>query len=342
MVFGTAGFVRAQNDRPEIVRRDGKTLVSIPVTVSDREGRYVSGLKKTDFTLFQNGVKQEIDFFATFDEPLNIALLLDTSGSTTDSLASIKDAAADFIRLLNPQDKCLIATFDARVKILSPLTDSRESLAAALGNVSTAEQDGTLLREAVWQIAQNAFKNTDGRKVVIILSDGKDIGSNVTQDALRGQLEESDVLIYSIYYKTGVGASGIVVSSDGTIKAAPEPKPQKKAKAKKTKGYAVFIPEPVNTPSVEEIEARERRADVEGVQFLKEMSDKTAGRFQTSDAGDLTNTFKAIAAELRQQYRLGFEAKAAPDKLEASEITVKVSRPDAVVRARGSFRAKKL
>src|SRR4051812_21318486 len=86
---------------------DGQTRISVPVSVSDREGRYISGLKKDDFTVLQNGKEQKIVSFATEDEPVSIALLIDTSESTKAVLDKIKDAARDFIELLNNKDQCL-------------------------------------------------------------------------------------------------------------------------------------------------------------------------------------------------------------------------------------------
>ncbi|HEX9930689.1 MAG TPA: VWA domain-containing protein, partial [Pyrinomonadaceae bacterium] len=120
---------------PERTQKGDKQLVNVPVTVSDRDGRYIPGLKKEDFTLYENGVEQKIAFFATYDEPINVALLIDTSESTRNTLTEIKDAAEDFIELLNPNDRCLIATFDAQLNVLTPLTSNlqtmKESLAKA-------------------------------------------------------------------------------------------------------------------------------------------------------------------------------------------------------------------
>ncbi len=110
--------LRAQVTEPDKSQKTNRTLVSVPVSVSDREGHYISDLRKEDFTLYQDGIEQKISFFAKYDEPLNIALLLDTSVSTKDTLEKIKDAAKDFIELLNPNDQCLIATFDSQVNIL--------------------------------------------------------------------------------------------------------------------------------------------------------------------------------------------------------------------------------
>ena len=124
-------------------------IVSVPVTVSDREGRYISGLKKEDFNIFEDGVRQNVALFATEDEPLSVALLLDTSASTKDVLDKIKSAARDFIELLNPKDQCQIATFDSNVKFLNPFTSDRQMLLGSLNQARTATEDGTVLFRAV-------------------------------------------------------------------------------------------------------------------------------------------------------------------------------------------------
>ena len=335
--------LHAQITEPDKIQKTNKTLVSVPVSVSDREGRYISGLKKEDFTLYEDGVEQKITIFATYDEPLNIALMLDTSVSTKDALEKIKDAAKDFIELLNPNDQCLIATFDSQVSVLNPFTSNQQTLKISLDKVQTAAQEGTVMYRAVEQIAQKSFDNVQGRKVIVLLSDGKDFGSSVTKDQLFNQLEESDILIYTVFYKTGASFNKSVVASDGTVKEGKDGKtPQKKKSQKKKKEYSIFIPAQEGLPSDEEIEFLERKADIEAIDSLKAMSDTTAGRFYLSDTPKLREIFKKVASELRQQYRLGYQSKDAANEAAVHNISVKVERSDVVVRARGKFRAKQL
>jgi VWFA-related protein len=332
----------AQAVEPEIIPKD-KNLISVPVTVSDKDGRYIPNLKKDDFSIYENGIKQKISFFSTYDEPLNIAVLLDTSGSTTGSLGKIKDAAKEFIDLLNPKDGCLIATFDAQVNVLSNFLFDRRELKKTLDEVRTAEKDGTVLREAIDQIVKSSFTNREGRNVIIVLSDGKDFGSSVTQNQLISSLEESDVVIYTILYKTGVGAEKLVVAQDGTVKEdANKKKKEKKPKPPKKKGYSIMIPGQYDVPSQDEIERREKIISVEAVDTYKELSDITAGRFYTSDTPDLERVFKKIATELRQHYWLGYRSTDTKKNAAAYEINVKVEKPEVVVRTRGKFRPKQL
>src|SRR3954463_7153267 len=108
------------------------TLVNVPVIVSDREGRYLGGLRAEDFTLYNDHVKQNIAVFEATEEPLNVALLLDTSKSTRDVLDDIKDAAMNFIKRLRPQGRAMIVSFDYDVHELSKLTADRRALERAV------------------------------------------------------------------------------------------------------------------------------------------------------------------------------------------------------------------
>jgi VWFA-related protein len=347
MLLTLPAHLLSQTTPPENkVQKGSKTLVSVPVTVSDREGRYISGLKKEDFNLFEDGARQNIAFFATEDEPLSVALVLDSSGSTKDVLDKIKSAARDFIELLNPNDQCQIVTFDSQVRVLNPFTADKPTLFSSLDKARTATEDGTVMYSAVEQIARESFANIQGRKVIVLLSDGKDFGSPVTKDALLSRLEELDVMIYTIFYQTSAtSAAKLNVAGDGTIKeekaALKPPEKKEKEKKKKKKGYTIFIPVPGDVYTEQDVKLTQKVSVTEAVDALKQMSDATAGRFYLSDTPDLGGIFKKIAGELRQQYRLGYYTRDASDAA-VRDIIVKVERADVVVRARGKFRSKPL
>lgn len=316
-----------------------KTFVSVPVSVSDREGRYISGLEKEDFRVLQDGKDQKITFFATEDEPVSVALLIDTSESTKNVLTQIRAAARDFIGLLNNKDQCMVATFDAEVKVLQPLTYDREAAEKSVEKIQSGEREGTVVFNAVEKTVRENFAKTQGRKIIVLLSDGKDFGSSVSKNDLFSQLEESDVMIYSIFYQTG----RVMVDETGAVKQPeiqqPEPKqPEEKKEKKKKKKYSIRIALAKDPNTTDEIRLIDTVANKEAVNVLQEMSDTTAGRFYMSDAEKLSQIFKRIAAEARQQYRLGFNSMTAANDPTISNIIVKVNRADAVVRARGKYR----
>src|SRR5215204_4942236 len=328
-----------------IAAQSDRTFISVPVSVSDREGRYISGLEKDDFVIYQDGKEQKVTFFATEDEPVSVALLIDTSESTKAVLTDIREAAKVFVELLNKNDKCLVATFDSEIRVLEPFTSDREMLGKSIEKIQTGEKEGTVVFNAINRLTREFFGKTQGRKVIVLLSDGKDYGSSVSKRELLNQLEESDVMIYSIFYQTGrvqVDSNGAVRDAEvkqPEIKQPEAAKPEKKEKKKKKK-YSIRIDIPRDTNTTEEISLIDKVTSAEAVNVLQEMSDTTAGRFYMSDAPKLSQIFKKIAAEVRQQYRLGFYSKGIADEAAVNAIIVKVNRADAVVRARGKYRKK--
>src|SRR4030095_12269501 len=100
----------------------------MPVTAMDRDGRYVPNLQKEDFRIWEDGVEQQVAFFASVDKPFSVVLMLDTSPSTHLRLEDIQDAAISFINQLRPDDKVMVMSFNNEIKVLSDLTTDRMKL----------------------------------------------------------------------------------------------------------------------------------------------------------------------------------------------------------------------
>lgn len=325
--------LQAQNIQSDTIQETNKSFVSIPVTVSDRENRYVAGLKKEDFSVYLDEVKQKITSFSKYNEPLNIVLLLDTSKSTRDVIGKIKDAAKDFIDTLKKNDQCQVATFDSDLNIINPFTSNHEVIKNSLNKIKVNNVGGTLMFSAVNQVIQKSFDDAKDRKIIILLTDGNDFGSSISKDNFLNQLEESDILIYTVFFNTGEN-SDKSASSNGKIK--------KKKKSKKEKRIEKMNRTQVTySPTSDEIKNLEQREERDAIDSLKAMSDITAGRFYQSSVPDLKKIFKKITGELSQQYRLGFKSKVSAADSDAHNISVKVERPDVVVRTRETFRNKK-
>lgn len=294
-------------------------LVSVPVVVSDRNGRYIPNLTREDFTLLQDGVAQRIDFFATNEEPLTVALLIDTSQSTRPVLDDIKDSARSLVKLLRPHDRAMIVAFDYTTHVLCTLTGDTRELRKAIDQAEIPRGIiGTTLREAAFQTVEKTFRPIKGRKAVIILTDGKDFGSRIAPDDLLQSLEESDTMVYSVMFKTDERNSfRRTTFSDRGI-------------------YGRRFPprDPAMRRRIERIAEVNREAE----EYLRQMADVTAGRFYASRDGRLKEVFTAIIEELRFQYRLGFYPPDTEGDAAFHEIKVKVSRPEMVVRARNGYR----
>lgn len=329
--------VNAQDDKtqnPTEVIKVYSNLVSVPVIVSDRNGRYISGLKEADFKLYDNSAEQKLAYFDAAEAPLNVALLLDTSRSTEGVIDEIRKAAKEFIKDLRPQDRAMIVSFDYGVHKLSPLTSDRKVLERAIKDARVGETFGTLLNDALFEVIDRDLKSVSGRKAIVLLTDGEDAGSRVSEDEVVSYATESDAMIYSIYY---------------------EPSPMRVRDRPFGRGRGIFgrrggvldrqerFPRQRRAP--QDRQRRQDRRALRGefaVEFLTELSEVSAGRFYESETTDLKKTFVLIAEELRNQYRLGFY----PDELARDgslhQLRVKVDKPDIAVRARTQYRADEL
>lgn len=313
----------------DVIKVDSN-LVSVPVIVSDRQGRYIPDLTVDQFKLFDNTTEQSISYFDSAEQPLNIALLLDTSRSTEGALDDIRKAARNFIKELRPQDRAMIVSFDYAVHRLSVLTSDRKQLEQAIKETKVGEFFGTTLNDAVAAVADKEFKAVTGRKAIILLSDGEDFGSVISEDSLLREESESDTMVYSIYYAP---------ESRGLRRRpfpgrSPDQFPRRRGIFGPRRGgrfnHATQLPFP----------AQRRNGRLRnGADFLQQLAEVTSGRFYQSQRTDLKKTFGLIAEELRHQYRLGFYPGEIQKDGSVHELRVKVSAPDVAVRARQQYRA---
>jgi VWFA-related protein len=312
---GAAVAAQTQKQGSEQTIKIDTTLVSVPVIVSDRQGRYIAGLKASDFTLYEDRVKQPIAFFADAEEPINVALLLDTSKSATWALDDIKETARDFVEQLRPQDRAMIVTFDRDATALCELTSNRKTLERAIGDAQIGERFGTKLRDAVTAVMKEEFRTVKGRKAIVLLTDGMDYGSGVSEQTLLESATEADTLIYSVFYRS---------LPPGLDNGRKSPRGRWGIPGRRQRRAA-------------RIEERNEEA----MEFLRRLSEVSAGRYFNSEVSDLKQTFGQIVEELRHQYRLGFYP---PDHPAGSihaikvEVRIEATRPDVVVRSRRSYR----
>ena len=326
--------------RAQDVIKVNTALVGVPVVVSDRQGRFVPNLTAKDFSLQRDGKDQKIDFFASTEEPINVAILIDTSQSTRPVLDDIKKAADRFIKLLGPKDKAAVISFDYDTHVLSPLTSNAEQIRRAVWAADVPEYVGTTLRDAVKQTVKEQFRGVNGRKAIILLTDGKDAGSQVTAPDLLYSLQESDVMIYSVYFETGNFRQRFDRPPGGRGDIFGPRFPGRMGRFPRGDGRF-----PGNDPFPRRDRMPERRRErVEqkneiAQEFLQRLSDTTAGRFYSSEGSKFKETFELIVDELRHQYRLGFYPPEDESADVVHDIHVKVTRPDVAVRARTNYRA---
>src|SRR5687767_720219 len=135
----------------EIIRVE-TNLVTMPVSVLDRDGRFISGLQQLDFKIFENGIEQKIDYFQSVEQPFTVVLMIDVSPSTEFRINEIQNAAIAFVNQLRPSDRVMVIAFDQDVHVLSPPTNNRNQLRNAI--YSTQFGNGTSLYEAVEDVIQ--------------------------------------------------------------------------------------------------------------------------------------------------------------------------------------------
>jgi len=177
-------------------------LLTMPLTVTDNRGRNIPGLKKENFSIVENGIEQDIEYFFNEEAPMNVAIVIDTSASTKDVLDKIQKAARDFVKILRPEDKGIIVSFDSRTLFLSELTADKKKLTKAIENARIAGEAGSDMNEAVFRVVKNYFDSFKGRKAVIALTDGMVIKRSVTSQQVMDALQKSDTLFYPIIFRT--------------------------------------------------------------------------------------------------------------------------------------------
>ena len=193
----------AQAGRQGPAFRGGIDVVSLNVTVTDgATTRYVTDLQQEDFSVFEDGVKQDVTFFNKTNLPIALALMLDTSASMDTKLKTAQEAAIGFVRRLRAQDLAEVIDFDSRVNILAPFTGNAAELEQAI--LKTSAGGSTSLYNAVYialkdlkkQVARNVEEIR--RRAIVVLSDGEDTSSLLPYEEVLDLAKRSETAIYSI------------------------------------------------------------------------------------------------------------------------------------------------
>ena len=194
------GSARGQ-EQPQVFRA-GVEVVSLNVTVSDNLGRYVTDLEQTDFSVFEDGAKQELTYFNKSNLPIALSLLIDSSASMEQRMEHAQEAAIGFARTIRAQDLAQVVDFDSRVEIKLGFTNSIDNLEKAIR--STSPGGSTALHNAVYislkELAKVKAKNPEEvrRQAIVVLSDGEDTSSLVSFEEVLELAKRSETAIYTI------------------------------------------------------------------------------------------------------------------------------------------------
>jgi Ca-activated chloride channel family protein len=191
----------ATDQREEPAFRATVEVVNVLCTVR-RGAKYITTLGRDDFELYEDGVRQEIKYFALESgedaQPLNVVLLVDTSGSVKDKLMFEQEAAALFFReTLRPRkDLAAVVQFDSEINLVQDFTDSLSLLERSIGGIRAG--GATKLYDAVWLATEDLLRHQVGRRVIVVLSDGDDTQSDIKdQEAIR-LAQQRDVMIFAV------------------------------------------------------------------------------------------------------------------------------------------------
>lgn len=329
------GEVSEEVGEDEVVRVNA-SLVTVPVSVLDRDGRFISGLRKDDFRIFEDGSEQQIAYFAPVEQPFTVALLIDTSGSTQFKMEEMQDAAIAFLDQLRPADRVIVISFDDRIRVLSEATNDRAQLRDAIRQ--TRNGDGTRLYDAVDMVIRQQLSRIQGRKAIVLFTDGVDTTSkHAGYQSTLAEAEELDAMIYPIEYDTygDVGGGGGGGSWPGRY-----PGRRGGGGIGDILGGIIIGGGPVGGGrgggggGIGSSRGDYERAS----QYLHGLADETGGRlFEGDTMGNVEAAFASIADELRQQYQLGYYPSRQAQAQEQRQIKVRVKRPNLVVRARDSY-----
>jgi VWFA-related protein len=365
-VSGVGPSMRAQETATTIAV-DVK-VVTLPVTVRDKHGQIVRDLTKDDFTLEEDGRPQTIRYFSQeANLPLTLGLLVDTSRSQTNVLDAERNASRSFLdqMLVQQKDKAFLIHFDREVELLQDLTSSREKLQAALELLKTPsdrEQSndpndspdsrsgdsrsrsgshhggGTQLYDAVFLASNELMKKQQGRKALVILSDGVDRGSKTYLEGAIESAQRADTVVYSIYFADshhedrnegqrrggGMGRSGGGWPGGGG--------------GGWPGGGGGYPGGGRGGPGGGQRHPEEPRTD--GKKILERISKETGGRFfEVSKKQSVGEIYSSIVEELRTQYSMGYT----PDKDSAASgyhhVQLQVKRKDLTVQTREGYYA---
>jgi hypothetical protein len=175
-------------------------LVTVPIIVSDHNDIYVPDMRQDEFSIEEDGVKETVAFFANVTQPFHVVLMLDTSGSTQEKLGQIKRAASAFVDELQPADRVKLISFDDQIRDYGEFTNDRTALRSAISSMRPGK--GTKLYDAM-EVAIRAMARIEGRKAIVIFTDGVDwYSDHESIDKNRRALEEAGVIVYPIRYDT--------------------------------------------------------------------------------------------------------------------------------------------
>ena len=358
-VNGNAAKAPSQNALPprtedvadgDVVRVDTQ-LVSVPAVVTTVGGRPVAGLKTENFKLFENGQLQRIADFATTEAPFEIALLLDTSGSTRNDIALIREAALSFIDALRDGDRVAIVGFGngrqgPSVDVLSRLTDDRQQLRTAVALLGSTS--GTPFYDGLERIADDIFaqpprEEVFGRRALVALTDGVDSTGRAEFETARAKLLRTGVASYFIQVNTEEFVENALLRPCGEGVVLSTKQLRRHRRLFQPRMRMEDITDFCEMGSFERMQVSRDLYNL-ARREMNELAKASGGRsFLAATLRDAREAFGKVAAEIGTQYSLGYYPtnKARDGKFRTIKVEVQGVQDKAQVRAREGYYAPK-
>jgi Ca-activated chloride channel family protein len=343
-------------DEGDVVRVETQ-LVSVPTVVTSASGRPLTGLKPENFFVLEDGQPQKIANFGTTEAPFEIALLLDTSGSTRADVALIRQAANSFIDALRPGDRVAIVGFNmaeegqsmmAKVEVLSKLNGDRKALRRAIESLGSS--NGTPFYDALERITEEVFNESPreevrGRRAIVALTDGVDSTSASDFAEARAKVIRSDVACYFIQVNTEDFVEDRLLKDcqdDGRLTLSP----------KQLERYQkIFVPRAkpddyIDFCKMGQFQRMQISRDLYNLarREMDDLAKASGGRnFAASTLQDARVAFAHVATEIGTQYSLGYYPtnKARDGKFRTIRVEVRGAAGKPQVRAREGYYAPK-
>ncbi len=309
--------------------RSGVELINVTATVTDANGRFVPGLTKDDFVVYEDDQQQNVTHFSAERVPVSLGIALDTSGSMAGEKIRAAQSALDrfLYDLLDREDEIFLYRFSNDPVLLQGWTTDRALLTHALGRITP--NGGTALYDTVAEAIPLAQAGKHVKKALLVISDGNDTSSRIEVPELKQRIRESEVLVYAI---------GIDAEAEPTFRPprAPMPVPTPFPPGRGRPGWP---PMPPRGPGGGGGGWHRSRAmdDHVNVAALRELTDDSGGRTEIiANPSDLNPSTASIADELSKQYYLGYPATGKHDGRWHS-IRVEVRNHSYHVRARRGY-----
>jgi Ca-activated chloride channel homolog len=334
LAMASLGAQQAEPRQESFRFRTGVELINVTATVTDAGGRFVSGLRKDDFELYEDGARQEITHFNSDRVPVSLGIALDTSGSMDgEKMMAAREALERFLfDLLGPEDEVFIYRFDSHVELVHGWTKDRTRLRSALGRLSP--RGGTAMYDAIAEAIPLTQTGRHKKKALVVISDGNDTSSRTDVRSLKRMIRESEVLVYAVGIDSDAPTN--YTGSQGGVTVPPRQPPRLPIPLPfPIPGRRRPYPSPPQQPSGT---VYSRGGDERvNVAALRDITDDSGGRTEiVRYARDLDPATSSIADELSKQYYIGYPATAPKDG-KWHTIRVEVKNANYRVRARRGY-----